>query len=541
MRLKLLLLTALLCASACERQSTSSDPSPTTAGEVFPSNWDGNRLILLGIDGATWNVIDPMLEAGELPNLRGLIERGVRGHLINPGPQVSPVVWTTIATGTFGRSHGILDFVAPYRPGPKKPVTSNLRADPALWEIASALGRSVGVIGYFVSHPVSEVNGFMISELGTKGRAGSRYPEDIVKQWEDDLKDHRNGDKADAAVRRFFPWDFDREHANDPESPYQRMTEMINNNRSDRRIRVESWLVAAGERLINQSPDLYVGYFRLVDFLGHGLWWFHDDTDFDEKPTDLEKELLGEIIRESYRWADEHIGVLLAAAGDDVNFVIVSDHGFGSATGHYKPRPDKIGLVTGNHRPNGIFIAAGPDIQQGQVEGLTIMDVMPMSAALLGLPLADDLPGVVDERVIKAEFIANHPVTLASEYQVSRATQPDEMSDEDRDEVMKSLQGLGYIASDTETASTSNGAPFDFWSASQHLVNVHLAGELAFYAIRDEKLWVDQVIADIRRHAPDQLRGILSQARNRIAALDELIPTGSIDREAALEILRDRQ
>jgi predicted AlkP superfamily phosphohydrolase/phosphomutase len=89
-------------------------------------------VIVVGIDGAERDVIEPMIEAGELPNFRRFIEEAAFGHLINPGPQVSPLVWTTFATNHFGRGHGILDFVYPLSDVDRKqPVDSTLRREPA--------------------------------------------------------------------------------------------------------------------------------------------------------------------------------------------------------------------------------------------------------------------------------------------------------------------------------------------------------------------------------------------------------------------------
>jgi predicted AlkP superfamily phosphohydrolase/phosphomutase len=68
------------------------------------------RVFVIGIDGGSWNVIDPMLEAGELPALQALIEKGGSANLETVEPLTSPVVWTSIATGRRPESHGITDF-----------------------------------------------------------------------------------------------------------------------------------------------------------------------------------------------------------------------------------------------------------------------------------------------------------------------------------------------------------------------------------------------------------------------------------------------
>ena len=68
------------------------------------------KLLLLGIDGATWRVLDPLLQAGNLPNLKRLIARGASGVLRSFEYSASPVAWTTIATGKMPAKHNIKDF-----------------------------------------------------------------------------------------------------------------------------------------------------------------------------------------------------------------------------------------------------------------------------------------------------------------------------------------------------------------------------------------------------------------------------------------------
>ena len=68
------------------------------------------RTLILGLDGATFDVIDPLVEAGDLPNLAALIERGARGTLRSTTHPLTPLAWTTMATGVNAGRHGIWDF-----------------------------------------------------------------------------------------------------------------------------------------------------------------------------------------------------------------------------------------------------------------------------------------------------------------------------------------------------------------------------------------------------------------------------------------------
>ena len=89
--------------------------------------------MLIGLDGADWKLIDAMLARGELPNLARLRREGVWGHLKSAVPLLSPLIWTTIATGKTPDQHGILSFRADdSETGDAVPVTSNLRKVKAL-------------------------------------------------------------------------------------------------------------------------------------------------------------------------------------------------------------------------------------------------------------------------------------------------------------------------------------------------------------------------------------------------------------------------
>ena len=371
----------------------------------------GHRpLVVIGIDGATWDVIDPMIANGELPKLANLKARGAWGPLITVGPQVSPVVWTSFSAGQFGRDHGILDFVYPYQPGPKRPVQSTERRVPALWNLVSEAGGKVSVVGYFVTYPAEEINGVMVSYKSPQKQPAADYPAVALAPIRDQL-DNIFGEEKRALWSRFLPWDFDPANPpadNDPAAEAFRMV----SGRVERRILSAEYNRRAALYLAQSPHDLFISYFGLVDHTSHSLWKFMDDADFEFKASPESKRLLGNVVQESYRFIDEFIGDLLVRSPVNANFVIISDHGFGSATGIFSVKEHNKDRLTGNHRPNGIFLAAGPDIQAGRIDGLTIIDVFPMLAYHSGIAVADDLPGDLDLRLFTDEILAEHPPFL---------------------------------------------------------------------------------------------------------------------------------
>lgn len=112
------------------------------------------KVLLIGWDAADWRVIHPLLEAGKMPALQGLIERGVMGNLATLHPVLSPMLWTSIATGKRPYKHGILGFSEPTPDGTRvRPVSSRSRKTKALWNILHQKGLKSHVIAWWPSAP----------------------------------------------------------------------------------------------------------------------------------------------------------------------------------------------------------------------------------------------------------------------------------------------------------------------------------------------------------------------------------------------------
>jgi hypothetical protein len=103
----------------------------------------GPKVVLFGIDGATWNLIDPYVAKGRMPNLERLMERSHRAKLRTLNTMLSPQIWSTIATGCTPEVHGILDFA--YR-------QDNLRVG-RIWDRLRLDGRSFGLCGWYFTWP----------------------------------------------------------------------------------------------------------------------------------------------------------------------------------------------------------------------------------------------------------------------------------------------------------------------------------------------------------------------------------------------------
>src|SRR4029450_41521 len=88
------------------------------------------------------------------------------GPLRSVEPLLSPLVWTSIATGRRPQDHGVFDFVEIAPDGKPTPITSTQPRVPALWNLANTYGRSSGFIGWYASYPAEDVKGFIVSDRG---------------------------------------------------------------------------------------------------------------------------------------------------------------------------------------------------------------------------------------------------------------------------------------------------------------------------------------------------------------------------------------
>ena len=122
------------------------------------------KVLLIGLDGASWNVIEPLIKEGRLPNIKRLMDRGSRARMKVFLPIESEVIWTSIATGKTPDKHGIIArLMEDPRTGEYVPPSSNLRKAKAIWNILSEKGKKAGVVHYLVTRPPEDINGVMIS------------------------------------------------------------------------------------------------------------------------------------------------------------------------------------------------------------------------------------------------------------------------------------------------------------------------------------------------------------------------------------------
>jgi len=440
-------LFVLLCApSWCE-----SAPPPGT----------GAKVLLVGLDGADWQIINPLMEAGRMPNMSRLRAEGAWCDLRSTNPMLSPLLWTSVATGKSPDKHGIIDFlVRDPRTGQQVPITSSLRKARALWNIYSDAGRSVDILGWWATWPAETINGLMVSDRFAYSLFGyASRPEDSVglvhppealaglqrlrtdesKITLEDLKQFAPFTAADKAASEKK---LEGNRAQAYADPLNHLVRILATTRTYHAI--------ALERLRNGGSDLLAVYYQGIDEVGHRfaqyippkLEWV-DQAGFDK---------LQRVVIQFYIYQDQLLGELLQAAGPQTTVVVMSDHGFLSGSDRPDFPPDIELQAARWHRLYGILCIKGPDVRPGRMETASLYDITPTLLYMSGLPVATDLEGRPLLDALKPAFRDRFPVATVATYEKPAAPgdaqtgSVPEGAAQINQEILDRLRSLGYIA-----------------------------------------------------------------------------------------------
>lgn len=439
------------------------------------------RVLVVGMDGLEWSVLQPLLAQGRCPNMAGLMQRGVFGRLGTMIPTWSPVVWTTIGTGKSMAQHGIGGFVD----NKGQVYTSGRREGRALWDIADRYGLRSAVVGWWTTWPVAQTNGLMISGTNASAQLNVNWKPALMPDIEGQVHpaeiEQRVFEVAAEAGSREAVFDrarqiFATSIADLPKPERKAVDESLWSIQAD-----ATYAALAAEFFDDEPWDLSMVYLGGTDVLGHRFWrQLHPEQfSWSGSSPELDAQLACSLPR-YYEWADELLGEILAAAGDDVTVLLVSDHGM-----HEDPEAvDTRGwATTGNHQDGtpGVIIAAGPGIRNVEGEyarfvggddgsGIatrgTIFDVTPTVLNLLGIPGARNMTQRTAQRkwldadawafVQELELVDSHDVGFRAP---SMVLAPEATNDAFADRM---IEQLGYTGGEAGGDSVLvNPADFD--------------------------------------------------------------------------------
>jgi tetratricopeptide (TPR) repeat protein len=348
-------------------------------------------VLLIGWDAADWELILPLVRAGRMPVLRGLIQRGLHGNLATLSPILSPLLWTSVATGKRADKHGILGFTEPDPvSGGIRPVCSTSRKCKAIWNILSQEGLRTHLVGWFVSHPAEPINGINVSSLYTvapnpRCRRGPLPPGSVhPKPLEQTLADTRIYPTELLVEQMTAVLPLLEEIPKDDHRPGEVAVALAECLTIDR---ATTWI------LEHEDWDFLGVYYNAIDHLCHHFMPFHPPRREGIGPDEF--RLYQGVVASIYCVLDQLLGRLLEHTDPDTAVLLVSDHGFFSDD--RRPPPSKrTDLKNARlwHRPLGVICAAGPQFKQNEIlHGASILDLTPTVLALFGLPIGQDMDG----------------------------------------------------------------------------------------------------------------------------------------------------
>ena len=454
-RILCLAIAAALLGSCRPRESATPEvptvpsPSPDAGRDVSSrkTRTPGGRapVIWLGFDGFDFELVDRLAAEGRMPNWKRLIAEGYTARLRSFQPVLSPIVWTSIATGVGPDLHRVLDFqeVDPAT-GQKVPISGFSRAVPAVWNVASASGRSVGVVGWWATHPAEEVSGFFISDHASPilfeglPRAGVAYPAALAPGVDQVIA--REGAVSDAELLHFLdlpPADVARSRGAGLMNPVDALARVLGATRVEQRI--------ARDLYDRNLPDLMTVYFEGTDVVGHVFAPFVPPK--MECVSEADFARYHRAVDEYYAVVDGILGQWMRRAKEDSATLIVnSDHGFKWGSDRLCEGPSLSPSMSASwHRLDGVFAAWGGRVRQGTERGAaSVYDVAPTIAALLDLP--------VDRRargdVVRGAFpdVATPPRRDLFDTVAVRRVAAEALSEKDASEYARRLESLGYLS-----------------------------------------------------------------------------------------------
>lgn len=258
---------------------------------------NAKKCLVIGWDGATFDIIDPLVADGRMPHLAGLLARGMSGRLESTTPAVTPVAWTTFMTGTNPGKHGILDAFE-FDRGTRQVrfISAARRRVKPVWSVLSERGRPSGALNVPVTYPPDREGGPVVSGMFTPSFATDfTHPPELLGEL----------------TARFGPYRESPKLFDDPGKYLDSLIEGV------------AWRAEVTMWLMDRQPlDLFCSVFMESDRVQHFFWKYRD-------PAHPDHARLGRAIERVYLALDAALGRILERTPADAAVALVSDHGAG--------------------------------------------------------------------------------------------------------------------------------------------------------------------------------------------------------------------
>jgi hypothetical protein len=280
------------------------------------------KLAIIGLDGASWNIIDPMMKKGQLPHLSRLAGEGARGDLRSLSPMISTMLWTSISSGKLPDKHGVRDFA----------VSSQAVRCKRIWDILAEQDMTVGIYGHMITWPPEPVKGFMVP--GSFAMGPETHPPDLSFLRKLTM-DESSGEKRRLLEYMGYGWKalqkgvgfgtlgqmaghFVRESLGRVDPLTDFFTKRLLKLRLDREV--------FGRLYRQHRPHLAYFYTHLIDSSQH-LFWKYMEPDAFRDVADEDVVRYRDFIPQAYREADRTVGRIVSRLDENTAVLIVSDHG----------------------------------------------------------------------------------------------------------------------------------------------------------------------------------------------------------------------
>jgi predicted AlkP superfamily phosphohydrolase/phosphomutase len=297
-------------------------------GPFLPAKRLHTRLMIYGVDGATWDVIETVRPLQMLPELTRLEAGGAAGVLTSIEPMLSPIVWTTIASGQPLGSHGVAGF-----------HVENTDCKVArIWDVLESEDMVVGTYKWLVTYPPREINGFMVP--GWLATGPEVHPPDLAfaRAFEQSRRARNRGKPSDNSVSPLVYAAQGARHGlrlSTLTSAARMSLQPAPPGEDVERMLQMQCLRATIDRdlffglLDRYDPDVATFTYYPTDAVAHRAWKYFQPDKFGgikEEGRDL-----WDVIPATYRQADEILGELRARLPETAHIVLLSDHGMTAA------------------------------------------------------------------------------------------------------------------------------------------------------------------------------------------------------------------
>jgi len=266
------------------------------------------KVVVIGLDAATWTLIRPWMAEGSMPNLARLMKSGVSGTLESILPPITPPAWTSFMTGKNPGKHGIFHFVETEHGGyAMNYANATSRRSPTVWKLLNNAGYTVGTMNIPFTYPPEPLNGFQISGMDTPSESS---PFIHPPELREELVRHLGEIQLDLRFLGAMTTD---------ERRNQVLAEMEQMDRQ--------WTKAALYLLEHHPQDVMMFVFMSIDTVQHYFWQHMDKNHFIHDPKLAPK--FGDAIRKVYERLDAAAGQIVDRLPSDTSVFVVSDHGGG--------------------------------------------------------------------------------------------------------------------------------------------------------------------------------------------------------------------